>query len=250
MENVNLHSPAKINLTLDILGKDARSGKHFVNTILYRDDAFFDEIELRQHALKTNVLYCLDQGVPIDDSNTILRALRLLNVTGYQITLTKNIPIGGGLGGGSSNAGVILKYFGGLKGIPEFQLLEMAREIGADVPFFVLDDNLAYFEGFGDQMVQSWPVPALNIEYVKTGISVSTAQAYAELDLNECGTKSAQTEALLTMLNSDPKLPSNAELFHNDFEFQFFKKHPEWLGKGRLAGSGGMIWKNGGQGGI
>jgi|CXWL01.1.fsa_nt_gi 4-diphosphocytidyl-2-C-methyl-D-erythritol kinase len=243
MSTVILKSPAKINLTLDVLGKDQRTGKHFVNTILYRDDRFFDEIELKPLSGQQNILYCLDQSVPTDDSNTILRAMKLLGIVGYQITLTKNIPTGGGLGGGSSNAGVILKHFAEQKGIPEFHLLEMARSIGADVPFFILDDNLAYCEGFGDLIVQSWTISPLNIEYVPTGISVSTAQAYDEIDLSECGMSSAKTEALLHELNLNlPRLPPT-HLLHNDFEHSFFREHPEWRDKGHLAGSGGTLWK-------
>lgn len=236
-----------MNLALDILGLDERTAKHFVNTILFRDDSLFDEIEIKSHALKSNVLYCLDQSVPVDDSNTILRALKVLGITGLQITLTKRIPIGGGMGGGSSNAGAVLRHFGNQNGIPEFQLLEMAREIGADVPFFVLDDNLAYAEGFGDQIVQSWTIPPLDIEFVKTGVQVSTARAYADLDMDQCGKGSAKTEALLTMLNSGKDalqcVSTNPGLFHNDFEHSFFKAHPEWKVKGRLSGSGGMLWK-------
>ncbi len=242
---MNLHTPAKINLCLDILGKDERTGRHFVNTILYRDDNLFDEIELKSIPEKRNVLTCSSSGVPTNEENTILKAMKLLGETGWEIHLKKNIPIQSGLGGGSSNAGTILKFFGKEKGIPEHDLLELAKKIGADVPFFVLDDNLAYFEGFGDQYIQSWSVEALKINYLDTGIKVSTQQAYSKLNLDNCGKNSAKTEAFLQILNqkNDFLLPPSHHLLHNDFENSFFRQHPPLKSKGHLAGSGGFLFK-------
>lgn len=249
MSKVLLTSPAKINLTLDILGIDHRSGKHFVNTILYRHDGLFDEIELtpmRSLRSLTNTLECTVASVPTDSTNTILRALQVLGISGWQVKLHKRIPVGAGLGGGSSNAGVVLKYFGTMKGIPEAELLKLARQIGADVPFFVLGDNLAYCEGFGDEIVQSWTIPPLAVELIQTGIKVSTSEAYSALDLDDCGTNTAKTEALLAELQKHVRhspFVIHHSLLHNDFEASFFVKHPELKGLGQLCGSGGMMWK-------
>ena len=245
MKSFFLKSPAKINLTLDILGKDEQAGKHFINTIFYRDDNLFDEITLRKRLSgHKNLLKCSNPDVPTDESNTVLKALKLLGEEGWEISLKKNIPMRAGLGGGSSNAGVILKYFGRIKGIPEHILMEMAQKIGADVPFFVLDDNLAYFEGYGDQFVKSWQIKPLKIEYINSGVSVSTAKAYAELDLSECALESAKTEALLEIFNNTVEIKA-AQLeayLHNDFESSFFKKNHQLEELGNLCGSGGMMW--------
>lgn len=234
LEPIRLTSPAKINLTLDILGKDERSGKHFVNTILYKDETFFDEIELKPIPEKKNILHC-DVNI---ENNILLKALEALEVTGWEISLWKKIPLESGHGGGSSNAGTILKFFGRRMKSPEHKLLQLAAQLGSDVPFFVLDENLAYFEGFGDQLVSSWDIAPLHIEYVNTGIRVSTPQSYEALDLTECGKDSAKSEALVKSL---PLI--EARLFHNDFELPFFQKYPQWKGKGHLCGSGGFLWK-------
>jgi len=257
MPNIRLTSPVKINLTLDILGKDKKRGKHFVNTILYRDDEFCDEISLIPDLKKKNTIHCNDPDIPLDETNTILRALELLGEKGWSISLTKNIPAQSGLGGGSSNAGVILKDFGEKKGIPEHLLMEMGKKIGADVPFFLLDDNLAYFEGFGDVFIQSWRMKPLQINYIETKVPVSTPEAYSSLDLETCGNNSSKTEALLNIFQKEAHLSnyklqtthlstslkaSGYKLFHNDFESSFFKKNPEWWDKGHLCGSGGYLW--------
>ena len=240
-----LHSPAKINLTLDILGKNQRIGKHFVNTILYRDDTLFDELELQFNEGKHNTIRCDHPEVPQDESNLVMKALNALNITGWEISIRKNIPVRSGLGGGSSNAGVVLKYFGQQKRIPEIELEHIAIQIGADVPFFLPDDNLGYYEGYGDQLVQSWSIKPLKIAFIETGIQISSSDAYAHLNLNGCGRDSVKSEAFIRLLNTSSSISSQQIMpyIHNDFEHDFFKAHPEWKGKGHLTGSGGMMWK-------
>jgi len=229
------------------LGKDESHGKHFVNTILYKDLNLYDELELEE-VRGSNQIACHTPGVPLSEHNTVLKALDLLGVKGWKVTINKKIPMQAGLGGGSSNAGVILKYFAEKKGIPEHLLLEMAQKIGADVPFMVIDDNLAYFEGFGDHFVQSWQIDPLKIHYTPTGVKTPTAEAYAELDLNLCGENSAKTEFFLKTVNGlssidTYQLPATCyKLFHNDFEPSFFKKNSKWKASGNLCGSGGMLW--------
>lgn len=253
MKAISLRSAAKINLTLDILGKDEVRGKHFVNTILYRDDNLYDELELEESGFE-NELVCHTPGVPLSEHNTVLKALELLGINGWRVTIHKKIPMQAGLGGGSSNAGAVLKYFGRKKGIPEHNLLEIAQKIGADVPFFILDDNLAYFEGFGDHFVQSWRIEPLKIEYLPTGINTPTAEAYSKLDLKECGQNSAETELLVKIFNEHQGsldyslLTTHYSLIHNDFEASFFSNYPAWEGKGNLCGSGGWLWRMGGLG--
>lgn len=243
---IMLHSPAKINLTLDILGRDERTGKHFVTTILYRHDSLSDDIELKEIPGGKNVLICDSSELPNGEENTVLKAMKLLGISGWEITLRKNIPVQSGLGGGSSNAGTILKFFGKQKRIPEQELMQLGKEIGADVPFFIVEDNLAYFEGFGDELVQSWNIPPLEIEIINTGIRVSTKEAYANVNAEYCGKNSAKTEAFLKILNSENLQGSSAwkPLVHNDFEAQFLPEHPELKHQGFLCGSGGFLWSH------
>lgn len=253
---MKLISPAKINLTLDILGKDERVGKHFVNTVMYRYEDLYDELSLTANQTAKNTVTMQGIQIPVTKSNTVFQALDLLGVRGWDIVIQKNIPVQSGLGGGSSNAASILKYFGEHKGIPLHELQKLGAQIGADVPFFLCEEPLAYCEGFGDQLVQSWQIPKLSINLLNTDVLVSTAEAYAGLDMKICGEESAKTEALLKVLNekcsqSDKSIkesPSQLlgrdleQFFHNDFESQYFEQHPEWRGSGRLCGSGGMIF--------
>ena len=160
------------------------------------------------------------------------------------LTIKKNIPVGAGLAGGSSNAGAILKYFSEKKQVPIDHMMDLASEIGADVPFFLLEDNLAYAEGFGDQILQSWSIPTLPIELIRTGLHVSTPGAYAGLDPEGCSENSVKTETLLKNLQSSSSISSDElrPYIHNDFEASFFRKYPSLDGKGYLCGSGGMMW--------
>jgi 4-diphosphocytidyl-2-C-methyl-D-erythritol kinase len=249
LDKIPLRSPAKINITLDILGKDEKHGKHFVNTILYRDDALFDEIELVSTNSSENSLLCDHPDVPID-GNTILRALELLKVTGWQVTLNKKIPVQSGLGGGSSNAASILKFFGKKLHLGIHELERLGCQIGADVSFFLQEENLVYCEGYGDEVVQGWNINPLNIRYIDTGIKVSTPEAYSSLDLDLCGRQSSQTEMLLKKFQNTENIPAELleHFIHNDFEYSFFEKHREWTGRGYLCGSGGMLWNFRGSG--
>jgi 4-diphosphocytidyl-2-C-methyl-D-erythritol kinase len=241
---IHLTSSAKINLTLDVLGKDDRVGKHFLNTIFYRIDSLQDDLYLSRREDDENRVHCDYPGVAKGNLNTVIMALHALGERGWEVKIKKKIPTQAGLGGGSGNAGSIIKYFGEKKGIPMDHLEELARGIGADVPFFLLDENLAYAEGFGDQIVQSWQIPQLPIEIIPTGINVSTAEAYAGLDQENIGSGSSKTEALLQILNSKTEVSSEMlkPYIHNDFEFSIFEQFPQLKGMGNLCGSGGMLW--------
>ena len=75
MKSFKIISPAKINLTLDVLGKDHQQGKHFLNTFFYRLDDFYDEMTVRKTNDSFNELECDHPDVPTDTTNTILKAL-------------------------------------------------------------------------------------------------------------------------------------------------------------------------------
>ncbi len=241
---IALTSSTKINLTLDILGYDKESEKHFVNTLLYRDDSLQDKLFLTRREDQKNRVLCDYPGVSKGKGNSVIMALDLIKETGWDVRIEKKIPIQAGLGGGSGNAAAILKYFGEKKRLPEDHLHDLAKEIGADVPFFLLDENLAYAEGFGDQIVQSWDIPTLPISIIQTGVKRSTAEAYAELNEKDLSAGSAKTEFLLQVINKKKNITVQdfKEYSHNDFEASFFKKFPKLKGRGSLCGSGGMMW--------
>ncbi|MFN0076307.1 MAG: 4-(cytidine 5'-diphospho)-2-C-methyl-D-erythritol kinase [Prosthecobacter sp.] len=181
---MTLHSPAKINLWLRVLGKRS-DGFHEVQTRLCRL-ALGDTVELEHLGKGTQVsLTCSDPTVPLDESNLAMRALRAFeNRTGKQsswhIHLEKKIPAGAGLGGGSSNAATVLNGANQLAGSPLSlaQLIELAAQIGSDVPCFLLDSPAADGAGRGEQVTPAkfpWQLPLV---LIKPPFPIPTPWAY------------------------------------------------------------------------
>ena len=181
---MTFHSPAKINLWLRILGKRL-DGFHEVQTRLCRL-ALGDTVELEHLGDGTQVsLTCSDPTVPLDESNLAMRALRAFeNRTGkhssWRIHLEKKIPAGAGLGGGSSNAATVLSGANQLAGSPLSlaALIELASQIGSDVPCFLLDSPAADGAGRGEQVTPAefpWLLPLV---LIKPPFPIPTPWAY------------------------------------------------------------------------
>jgi 4-diphosphocytidyl-2-C-methyl-D-erythritol kinase len=227
---ITLVSFAKINLSLRILGK-RRDGYHEVVTVL-QTVSLHDELHILGREDDRLVLSCSSVDVPTDETNLIIRAARLLSDKydlrrGADFHLEKKIPPGGGLGGASSNAAVALL---GLARLWELdlslsQLVEIASQLGADVPFFFIGGR-AVGTGTGTEVRPFPDSPALDLLIVTPAGKVSTAEAY-----------SALKATALTTANSVFILPSShAEEFltnlrqwrlQNDFESVIFETEPE-----------------------
>ncbi len=175
-------APAKINLSLKVLGK-REDGFHKVDIIMARLDL---EDELDFHNSRTTTLLCDTPGVPTDESNLVFRAVREFEkVYGrkakQRITLTKRIPHGAGLGGGSADAGVTLRALNDIIGTnyDEEELAAMAANLGSDVPFF-LNPVLSRCTGRGEIVK---PLPAFAewsspVVLLKPQFGVATPTAY------------------------------------------------------------------------
>ena len=181
---MTFHSPAKINLWLRVLGKRS-DGFHEVQTRLCRL-ALGDTVELEHCGKGTQVsLTCSDPTVPLDESNLAMRALRAFEnrmgkQSSWRLHLEKKIPAGAGLGGGSSNAATVLKGANQLKGSPLSlaQLIELAAQIGSDVPCFLLDTPAADGAGRGEQVTPAefpWNLPLV---LIKPPFPIPTPWAY------------------------------------------------------------------------
>jgi 4-diphosphocytidyl-2-C-methyl-D-erythritol kinase len=177
-------SPAKINLSLRILGR-RDDGFHEVRTRMCKL-AIHDTVEIEPHPNKTaTTLTCSDPAVPVDESNLALRAYRLFeDRTGirraWRIHLEKKIPSGAGLGGGSSNAAITLHALNQLCDHPlsHGDLLSLAAQIGTDVPFFLLDATTADATGRGEQVTPvdfPWHLPVV---LIKPPFPIPTPWAY------------------------------------------------------------------------
>lgn len=181
---MTFHSPAKINLWLRVLGKRS-DGFHEVQTRLCRL-ALGDTVELEHCGKGTQVsLTCSDPTVPLDESNLAMRALRAFEnrmgkQSSWRLHLEKKIPAGAGLGGGSSNAATVLKGANQLTGSPLSlaQLIELAAQIGSDVPCFLLDTPAADGAGRGEQVTPAefpWNLPLV---LIKPPFPIPTPWAY------------------------------------------------------------------------
>jgi 4-diphosphocytidyl-2-C-methyl-D-erythritol kinase len=175
-------SPAKVNWTLRVIGKRS-DGFHEIQSLV-SPVTLYDRLAFVDTAESGFVLECQASGVPTDDSNLINRAARLLAAkAGRRLSgrcvLTKQIPIGGGLGGGSSNAATTLVALNRLWGLnwPKTQLAELAAELGSDVMLF-LENGSAVIGGRGETVEpvelgwHGW------IVLIMPGLHVSTPAVY------------------------------------------------------------------------
>ena len=185
MQSLLLHSPAKLNLMLHITGQRP-DGYHNLQTVFQFID-LNDELEFR---------LTKSSGIQIVQSNTqiaanddlIMKAARLLQqrysvTAGVDITHTKKIPIGAGLGGGSSNAATTLMALNRLwqLELSTHELQQLGRQLGADVPIFI-HGRSAWAEGVGDEFCAiQLPKPWYLI--INPQIFVSTAEIFASKDL-------------------------------------------------------------------
>jgi len=175
---------AKINWDLHVLGRRP-DGFHVLDTVMV-NVSLHDTLEFK--AAEKLTLACSDPALPTDERNLVYRAAQLLAKTskrgsdGVHIFLTKNIPAGGGMGGGSSDAActlLALNEFWNLNWSIE-QLQPLAAELGSDVAFF-LYGGWCRCQGRGEIVerlpgAESWP--AVRLLLVLPPLTVSTAEAY------------------------------------------------------------------------
>lgn len=177
-------SPAKLNLFLHIVGR-RDNGYHNLQSIFQLIN-LYDWITFERLTTDEIFIEGLEQ-VEVRD-NLIFKAVQLLrphaqNFTGLRIHLEKNIPMGAGLGGGSSNAGTTLLMVNQLWqcGLNIEQLAKYGEQLGADVPFFVYGQN-AWVEGIGEQIT---PLELAENDYIilKPDCFISTQALFAEKNL-------------------------------------------------------------------
>jgi len=151
---MDIIAPAKINLYLKVIRK-RNDGYHEIETLFERI-SLFDRLSITLSATNT-VIDCGDSLVPTDKNSLLGRTVELFRKkTGekahFKVDLEKNIPISAGLGGGSSDAAALLKGMNQITGNPldKKRLIETARELGADISFFVEDCSFGLGKGRGD----------------------------------------------------------------------------------------------------
>ncbi|HLH18304.1 MAG TPA: 4-(cytidine 5'-diphospho)-2-C-methyl-D-erythritol kinase [Bryobacteraceae bacterium] len=215
---------AKINLDLRVLGKRP-DGYHELRTI-FQTVSLADTLDISfTPGRKTAIELRDSQDIP---DNLALRAARLVldatKVTGrVEIALTKRIPMGAGLGGGSSDAAAVLLALPVLTGraAPPAELCRMAEQLGSDISFFLVGGTAAGI-GRGTEVFPLPDVPARAGILVAPGIHVSTAQAYR--DLSPRLTIELQQNKIVSFQLDSWRVAGGAAA--NDFEAVVFEREP------------------------
>ena len=181
MNTLTHHAPAKLNLSLRVLGKRA-DGFHEIDSLMVKLAGLSDQLEFRPDAGFS--FHCAESGVPGGAQNLVVQAVRAYEAAAgmacaYSITLHKSIPHGAGLGGGSSDAASTLLALDQLHDgrLGPARLLELAAVLGSDVPFF-LTSGAARCTGRGEIIEPLTSPPAMRVLLLKPGFGVPTPDAY------------------------------------------------------------------------
>ncbi|PHV69373.1 4-(cytidine 5'-diphospho)-2-C-methyl-D-erythritol kinase [Sporanaerobium hydrogeniformans] len=186
MNSIILKGRAKINLTLDVVGK-RENGYHDLQMIM-QSISLYDTLYIRKIKAQGVRLSSNYAWLPTNEKNIAYRAAELFfEETGIQggvaIEITKRIPVGAGLAGGSTDAAATLIGLNKLFGtkLTKASLMEIGLKLGADVPFCILKGT-ALAEGIGEELTPLSPMPYVPLVIVKPPFSVSTAAVYKNLD--------------------------------------------------------------------
>jgi len=227
-------SPAKINLTLEIIKKTS-SGFHELRTIMVKLPKIKDELEfeIKPGARKIKIS-CDDPDIPLNEKNICYRAVSVfLDVLKKEIEISikikKRIPVGAGLGGGSSNAAstflVLNEYF--KKPFSKKELIVLAAKIGKDIPFFFSDKEGALVGGLGEKILEEFDFDRGFFLIVNPGVNISTSEAYSGLVERVWFIHNLSRENLsrkfLKILKSEGAFET---CFYNDFEIYIENKYP------------------------
>ena len=240
MSTINIMSPAKINLLLHINGRRS-DGYHNIQTIFqllnYGDEMSFSGNDTGRIDITTNL-----DSIPKQENLIFLAAKKLQHVTagvkGCSINVQKKIPLGAGLGGGSSNAATTLVVLNKLWqcDLSNAALATMASELGADVPVFVYGQS-AFAEGIGE-LITPLELPKMWFLVITPNCHVSTKEIFSHPQLTR---------------NSAPiKIRALDRLrFRNDCQSVVFEQYPEvdnvfrWLkqfGQPLMTGTGSSVF--------
>lgn len=235
---IRINANAKINIGLSILNK-REDGYHNIETTLSTinlSDRLL--IEKKDNGIE---LVCPGSKIPVEE-NLCFKAAHLFLKSydiseGIKITLQKNIPVGGGLGGGSSDAAAVLKGMCQIfdMHVSDQELMALGRNLGCDVPFFI-KGGAAIARGAGDEL-KFFKLPKMELIVYYPGYQVSTKWAYEEYD------KLNLTPSIdLDNIMGGKKKTRIGFNISNDFERVVFKAHPDLLDiKTHLLGTGAYM---------
>ena len=221
---------AKVNLTLDVLGK-REDGYHDIKSIM-QAISIRDDIEIDIGTGKPWALHCSREDIPCDSSNLAWKAAEVYcremkkDPDGIEIRITKRIPSEAGLGGGSADAAAVLRALNRHYGEPLSigALAELGAQIGSDVPFCVICGT-AMAEGRGERLRKLPDLPDCFFVVCKPDFSCSTAELYRKLDETTIGKRPDHRAMESALMAGD--LGKIAENIYNVFDPVVTAEHLE-----------------------
>ena len=227
-----LPSFAKINLILHVTGRHA-DGYHSLET-LFQTIELHDELEFRFSKSESFqvILESSESGLANDSSNLIYKACEAFHQAypvqlKIEVKIKKRIPIGGGLGGGSSNAAVTLVALSRFLDWPltKDHLIDLGKNLGADAPFFLFGGSAIGSER-GDQITQLPDLESADVLLICPAFSCSTAEVYRKFDEQSLLTLRANSIKILPDQRPE-SLRGLVSQFENDLEKVVFVLYPE-----------------------
>ena len=221
---------AKVNLTLDVLGK-REDGYHDLTSVM-QTISVRDDIEIDIGTGKAWEILCDKEDVPCDERNLAWKAARVFfdnlggDPNGLTIRITKRIPSQAGMGGGSADAAAVLRALNRWQGYPlsVYALCELGAQVGSDVPFCVLCGT-ALAEGRGEKLTKLPDAPEMFFVVCKPDLSFSTPELFRKLDEITIGERPNTTAMRAALQRAD--LQEVGKLLCNVFEQAVVPEHPE-----------------------
>ena len=240
---------AKINLTLDIIGKRP-DGYHLLETVM-QTVSLCDEVSVEPS--DRIEIACSEPSVPTDSKNTCHKAARLFFehtkiAGGAKIRIEKRIPPQAGLGGGSSDAAAVIKLLNLIYGVclKESELESIAARVGADAAFFIRG-GAAVCRGIGDNIESLSTLPKRQVLLVKPDFGVSTPEAYKSFDERKTVSQRGTVGFLEAMRSGkNPYLKLSNDLEASAADGRIEKIRDELMGLGaeaaQMSGSGSCVF--------
>lgn len=257
MASSSLHgcpAPAKLNLFLHVTGRRP-DGYHLLQSVFQlidKSDTLDFDLRADERIVRVNDV----PGVP-EEQDLIVRALRALQAEfqrrhgrlppGIDVRIDKRLPMGGGLGGGSSDAATALMAANHLwqAGLSDAELMAIGLPLGADIPFFLFGET-AFAEGVGEAL-QAVPGPDCWYVVIEPGVSVPTAAIFTAPDL----TRNTKPVRIADFLGHLAESKDSAGFGKNDLQDVAARLFPpvaeavEWMsghGAARMTGSGACVF--------
>lgn len=231
LNKITIKAPAKINLTLDVVG-ERPNGYHDLRMIMQTID-LYDELTI-MHTGSPEIRLTMDKELPDSipaKENLVCKAARLIQKQyklpyGFQIDLKKNIPAAAGLGGGSADCAATLLGINHLCGLSltKEELCELGVTLGADVPFCIKQGTMLS-EGIGEILTPLPSLPPLWTLLIKPDFSISTAYIYQNLYWKRLGYHPDNARAVDAISRQD--VIALAQNLSNVLETVAFAEHPE-----------------------